>query len=132
MNHTDRLEAEADRRRADFAASLRKLKRKLTPLGLADAGLSKLDPQARAVEAVGRSLRENPLPAMPLLLGLGWLVLNARKPRRPARAKLSRTAGQKKLSLHRKERVIHEDEAKTQSDQVQPQDQQIEADAIRA
>jgi hypothetical protein len=45
MNHIDALEAEADRRRADFAASLSKLKRKLTPLGLADAGLHKLDPQ---------------------------------------------------------------------------------------
>ena len=93
MNRIDVLEAEADRRRADFAASLRKLRRKLTPLGLADAGLHKIDPQARAVEAVGRSLSENPLPALPLLLGFSWLALNVRKPARRAQAKLPRGKG---------------------------------------
>lgn len=80
MNRIDILEAEADRRRTEFAESLRKFRRKLTPLGLADEGLRKLDPQVQAVNAVGQSLRNNPLPAIPLLLGLGWLVLNARQP----------------------------------------------------
>jgi hypothetical protein len=101
MNHIDALEAEADRRRADFAESLRKLRRKVTPLGLTDAGMRKLDPQGRAVKAVGRSLRENPLPAMPLLLGLGWLALNVRKPAKSAR--LKRGKG-RTLIAHRKER----------------------------
>ena len=87
MNHIDALEAEADRRRADFAATLRKLRNKLTPLGLADESLRLLDPQAQAVDAVGQSLRRNPLPAIPLLLGLGWLVLNARRPPKPAKAR---------------------------------------------
>ena len=103
MSRIDALEAEADRRRADFAASLRKLKRKLTPLGLADAGLRKLDPQAQAVKAMGRSLRENPLPAMPLLFGLGWLALNVRKPARQARAKLPRGKGKSLIVSQRKE-----------------------------
>lgn len=85
MNRIDVLEAEADRRRAEFAKSLRMLRRKLTPLGLADEGLRRLDPQVQAVETVGRSLRKNPLPAIPLLLGLGWLVLNARQPSKPAK-----------------------------------------------
>lgn len=80
MNRIDALEAEADRRRADFAASLRKLRLKLTPLGLADEALRKLDPQGQAVIAAGKSLRRNPLPVVPLLLGLSWLALNARKP----------------------------------------------------
>ena len=94
MNRIDVLESEADRRRADFAASLRKLRQKLTPLGLADEGLRLIDPQAQAVDAVGQSLRKNPLPAIPLLLGLGWLVLNARqqpsKPARPRKLKRAR------------------------------------------
>ncbi|MGE0240814.1 MAG: hypothetical protein AB7S59_19005, partial [Parvibaculaceae bacterium] len=86
MNRIDALEAEADRRRADFAKSLRKLRSKLTPLGLADEGLRRLDPHSQAVDAVGQSLRENPLPAIPLLLGLGWLVLNTRRPQpKPAK-----------------------------------------------
>jgi hypothetical protein len=110
MNRIDALEAEADRRRADFAASLRKLKRKLTPLGLADAGLRKLDPQARAVETVGRSLRENPLPAVPFFLGLGWLALNVRKPKRRAQAKLPRSKGK---SLIARKGMTHEDDQKT-------------------
>ena len=80
MNRIDVLEAEADRRRQDFAASLRKLRQKLTPLGLADEALRKLDPHGQAVIAAGKSLRRNPLPAVPLLLGLSWLALNARKP----------------------------------------------------
>jgi hypothetical protein len=90
MNPIDVLEAEADRRRADFAASLRKVRRKLTPLGLADEALRQLDPGRQAVATAGRSLRRNPLPAIPLLLGLSWLALNARKPERPKPSRLNR------------------------------------------
>ena len=90
MNPIDVLEAEADRRRADFAASLRKVRRKLTPLGLADEALRQLDPQRQAVASAGRSLRRNPLPAIPLLLGLSWLALNARKPEPSKRKRLER------------------------------------------
>lgn len=87
------LEAEANRRREEFAVSLRKLKPRLTPLGLADEALRRLDPQAKAVAATGRTLRRNPLPVIPLLLGLGWLMLEARKPvktAKPKRPKLKR------------------------------------------
>jgi hypothetical protein len=102
MNRIELLEAEADRRRTEFAESLRKLRRKLTPLGLADEGLRKLDSQAQAVNAVGQSLRNNPLPAIPLLLGLGWLVLNVRQSSRPAKPrKLKRKS--KSLIAPRKE-----------------------------
>jgi hypothetical protein len=103
MNRIDALEAEADRRCAEFAESLSKLRRKLTPLGLADEGLRKLDPQAQAVNAVGQSLRENPLPAIPLLLGLGWLVLNVRQPPKPARPRKLRRAKAKSLIASQKE-----------------------------
>jgi hypothetical protein len=81
------LEAEANRRREEFADSLRKFKPRLTPLGLADEALRRLDPQAQAVAATGRTLRRNPLPVIPLLLGLGWLMLEARKPAKAAKPK---------------------------------------------
>lgn len=81
------LEAEANRRREAFADSLRKIKPRLTPLGLADEALRRLDPQAQAVAATGRTLRRNPLPIVPLLLGLGWLMLEVRKPTKAARPK---------------------------------------------
>lgn len=86
MTKLEELEAEADRRRQDFAHRLRKLKPRLTPLGLADEALRRLDPQAEAVAATGRALRRNPLPALPLLLGLGWLVLETRKPPKAVKA----------------------------------------------
>jgi len=103
MDRIDLLEAEADRRRADFAASLRKFRLKLTPLGLADEALRKLDSQGEAVVAAGKSLRRNPLPIVPLLLGLSWLVLNTRRPDRPAQLKRkskSLIASQKKENHH--------------------------------
>lgn len=103
MNRIDALEAEADRRRAAFAMSLKRLKGKLTPLGLADEGLRRLDPQRQAVNAVGQSIKENPLPLMPLLLGFGWLALNLRKPKPAKPAKLRRSAKRKSLTRSRKE-----------------------------
>ncbi len=90
MNRIETLEAEADRRREDFAASLRKVRRKLTPLGLADEALRRLDPEARALTDAGRSLGLNPLPAIPLLLGLSWLVLNGRRPDRTRSQRIRR------------------------------------------
>ncbi len=90
------LEAEADRRRQAFARSLRKFKPRLTPLGLADEALRRLDPQAEAITATGRTLRRNPLPALPLLLGLGWLMLEARKP----------TKARKPVKVRRKEKPL--------------------------
>ena len=109
MNRIDALEAEADRRRGDFAASLRKFRLKLTPLGLADEALRKLDPQGQAVMSTGKSLRRNPFPLVPLLLGLSWLVLNARKPDRalPARRKTKSL-----IASHQKKENHHEDNQK--------------------
>jgi hypothetical protein len=127
MNRIDALEAEADRRRNDFVASLRKLKRKLTPLGLADEGLRQLDPQGQAVNAVGQSLRQNPLPAIPLLLGLGWLVLNVRKPVKPA--KLKRGKGKSLIASQKKERH-DEDDQKAQSKQDRTQERQDHGRAV--
>lgn len=114
MNPIDTLEAEADRRRADFVASLRKLKRKLTPMGLADAGLHKLDPEAEALTAVGRSLRENPLPVVPLLIGLAWLAVNTRSPPKPA--KLRRHKSRSLIPSQKKEKH-DEDDQKAQDKQ---------------
>ncbi|WP_119390997.1 hypothetical protein [Taklimakanibacter lacteus] len=92
MSRIDELEAEADRRRADFARSLRKVRRKLTPLGLADEALRQLDPRRQAVAAAGRSLRRNPLPVIPVLLGLSWLALDARRPRQAKAQRIRRKA----------------------------------------
>lgn len=121
MSRVDALETEADRRRADFIGSLRRLKRKLTPLGLADAGLRQLDPEGQALTAAGQSLRQNPLPVVPLLLGLGWLALNAKKPAKPV--KLKRRKGRSLILSQKKERH-HEDDQKAQSNQDRPQDRQ--------
>ncbi|MGE3872029.1 MAG: hypothetical protein AB7F74_03620 [Parvibaculaceae bacterium] len=121
MSRIDALETEADRRRADFIGSLRRLKRKLTPLGLADAGLRQLDPEGQALTAVGQSLRQNPLPVVPLLLGLGWLALNVKKPSKPV--KLKRRRGRSLIASQKKERH-DEDDQKTQSNQDRTQDRQ--------
>ena len=114
MNPIDTLEAEADRRRTDFVASLRQLKRKLSPLGLADAGLRKLDPEAQALSAIGQSLRENPLPVLPLLLGIAWLAVNVRSPAKPA--KLKRSKGRSLIPSQKKE-THNENDHKAQSKQ---------------
>jgi len=89
MNKIEALEAEADRRRADFTKSLGQVRRKLTPLGLTDEALRRLDPQKQAIAAAGQSVRRNPLPAISVLLGLSWLVLNTRQPNgsKPKRVK---------------------------------------------
>lgn len=105
MSRIEVLEAEADRRRADFAETLRKVRRKLTPLGLADEALRQLDPGRQAVASAGRTLRRNPLPAIPVLLGLSWLALNARQPERAKPKRLGRKsraliATQKKEDLN--------------------------------
>lgn len=116
MNRIDALEVEADRRRADFAVSLRKLRLKLTPLGLADEALHKLDRQGQAVVAAGKSLRRNPLPLVPLLLGLSWLVLNARKPDKALPVKRK----SKSLIASQKKENHHEDNQKAQAGQSRP------------
>jgi hypothetical protein len=116
MNRIDALEAEADRRRADFAASLRKLRLKLTPLGLADEALRKLDPQGQAVITAGKSLRRNPFPIVPVLLGLSWLVLNARKPDKA----LPVNRKSKSLIASQKKENHHEDEQKAQAGESRP------------
>lgn len=116
MNRIETLEREADRARADFTASLRKLRRKLTPLGLADEALRKLDPHAEAVVATGRSLRRNPLPALSLLVGLGWLALNAREPEKPTKPKRKARS----LIPSQKKENHHEDNRKTQNGQGRP------------
>jgi hypothetical protein len=114
MNRIETLEAEADRRREDFAASLRKLRRKLTPLGIADEALRRLDPDGEVVTTAGRSLRRNPLPAIPLLLGLSWLALNAH--RRSAKPlKLKRRA--KSLITSQKKENHYGNHSETQSDE---------------
>lgn len=101
MNRIEMLEEEADRRRADFARSLSQVKRKLTPMGLADEALRRLDPHGEALVNTGKSLARNPLPAIPVLLGLSWLALNARKKEkaRPARARAKVNGRRKPKSL---------------------------------
>lgn len=127
MNRIETLEAEADRRRAEFVTSLRRLKTKLSPLGLADAGLRQLDPEAQALTAIGQSLRENPLPIAPLLLGIAWLAVNARSPAKPT--KIKRAKGRSLIPTQKKERH-DEDEQKAQSKQNRTQGRQNHGRAV--
>jgi hypothetical protein len=120
MNRIERLEAEADRRRQDLVASLRKFRTRFSALGLADEALHQLDPERDAIAAAGRALRRDPLPAIPVLLGLGWLALNTLYPPRPKRRGRTLITSQKPKK--EKDRRHEDDSQKTEVNQVGTQD----------
>lgn len=80
----EQLERAADRIRADLDRTLDALERKLAPSQLLDRSLAYLrEHGGEMVDAVGDSVRRNPVPIMLTVAGLGWLVVSATRAREP-------------------------------------------------
>ena len=74
----EQLERTADRLRADLDRTLEALERRLAPSQLLDRSLSYVrEHGGEMVEAVGQSVRRNPVPILLTVAGLGWLVVSA-------------------------------------------------------
>ena len=97
MAKLDSLEREADRCKAQFEARLEQVKKRLSPAGIAEEAVKALDlPRRAATAAAMNSVRRNPLLALGVAAGAGWLLLGARQSavRTPRRA---RTSKQKRM-----------------------------------
>jgi ElaB/YqjD/DUF883 family membrane-anchored ribosome-binding protein len=80
MTKLESLEREADRCKAQFEARLEQVKQRLSPAGIAEEALKALDlPGRSATAAAMNSVRRNPLLALGLAAGAGWLFLGARQ-----------------------------------------------------
>jgi hypothetical protein len=80
----EQLERAADRIRADLDRTLDALERKLSPSQLLDRSLAYLrDHSGEMVNAVGDSVRRNPLPILLTVAGFGWLIVSAVRTREP-------------------------------------------------
>ena len=80
----EKLERTADRIRADLDRTLDALERKLAPSQLLDRSLIYLrEHGGEMVNAVGDSVRRNPVPILLTLAGLGWLIVSAVRTREP-------------------------------------------------
>jgi uncharacterized protein DUF3618 len=80
----EKLERTADRIRADLDRTLDALERKLAPSQLLDRSLVYLrEHGGDMVNAVGDSVRRNPVPILLTLAGLGWLIVSAVRTREP-------------------------------------------------
>ena len=91
------LEREADRRKSQFESRLEQIKQRLTPAGIADEALRALDVTGRSATAAAvDTARRNPLLALGLAAGAGWLILGARQSAIRA-SKRARTHQQKKM-----------------------------------
>jgi ElaB/YqjD/DUF883 family membrane-anchored ribosome-binding protein len=74
------LEREADRRKSRFEARLEQVKQRLTPAGIAGEALRAIDVSGRSATAAAvDTARRNPLLALGLAAGAGWLILGARQ-----------------------------------------------------
>ncbi|MGH6875495.1 MAG: hypothetical protein ACREDW_10795 [Aestuariivirgaceae bacterium] len=79
MAKVEALEREADRCKAQFETRLEQVKQRLSPAGLAEEAMNAVDfPGRVATAAVLDSVRRNPLLALGLAAGAGWLILGAR------------------------------------------------------
>jgi ElaB/YqjD/DUF883 family membrane-anchored ribosome-binding protein len=80
MPTIEALEHEADRRKLQFESRLEQVKQRLTPAGIADEALRALDVSGRSATAAAvDTARRNPLLALGLAAGAGWLILGARQ-----------------------------------------------------
>jgi hypothetical protein len=80
----EKLERTADRIRADLDRTLDALERKLAPSQLLDRSLVYLrEHGGEMVNAVGDSVRRNPVPILLTVAGLGWLIVSAVRTREP-------------------------------------------------
>ena len=85
MATVEDLEREADRRKSQFEARLEQVKQRLTPAGIADEALRAIDISGRSATAAAvDTARRNPLLALGLAAGAGWLILGARQSARRA------------------------------------------------
>lgn len=74
----EQLERTADRIRADLDRTLDALERKLQPSQLLDRSLAYLrEHGGELANAVGDSVRRNPVPILLTIAGLGWLIVSA-------------------------------------------------------
>ena len=90
MAELDSLEQEADRCKAQFEARLEQVKQRLSPAGIAAEAVKALDLPGRAAKAAAmNSVLRNPLLALGLAAGAGWLLSGARQSavRNPKRAR---------------------------------------------
>jgi ElaB/YqjD/DUF883 family membrane-anchored ribosome-binding protein len=91
------LEREANRRKSQFESRLEQVKRRLTPAGIAEEAFRALDVSGRsATTAAVDTARRNPLLALGLAAGAGWLILGARQSALRA-SKRARTNQPKKM-----------------------------------
>jgi Protein of unknown function (DUF3618) len=80
----EQLERAADRLRADLDRTLDALERKLQPSQLLDRSLAYLrEHGGEMANAVGDSVRRNPVPILLTVAGLGWLIVSAVRTREP-------------------------------------------------
>ena len=80
MASIEDLEREADRRKSQFESRLEQVKQHLTPRGIAEEALRALDVSGRSATAAAvDTARRNPLLALGLAAGAGWLILGARQ-----------------------------------------------------
>jgi ElaB/YqjD/DUF883 family membrane-anchored ribosome-binding protein len=97
MAKVEALEREADRCKAQFEARLEQVKQRLSPAGIAEEALNALDLRGRAATAAAiDSVRRNPLLALGLAAGAGWLILGARQSA-VRTSKRARTSKQKRV-----------------------------------
>jgi ElaB/YqjD/DUF883 family membrane-anchored ribosome-binding protein len=101
MAELDALEQEADRCKAQFEARLEQVKQRLSPASIAEEAVKALDLPARAAKAAAmNSVRRNPLLALGLAAGAGWLLLGARHSavRTPKRVRTSKQRRMKEVN----------------------------------
>ena len=80
----EQLERAAERIRADLDRTLGALERKLQPSQLLDRSLAYLrEHGGEMANAVGESVRRNPVPILLTAAGLGWLIISAVRTREP-------------------------------------------------
>jgi ElaB/YqjD/DUF883 family membrane-anchored ribosome-binding protein len=106
MGKVDSLEREADRCRAQFEARLEQVKQRLSPAGIAEEAVKALNLPGRAATAAAlNSVRRNPLLALGLAAGAGWLLLGARQSavRTPKRARTSTQRRMKEVDYGRRD-----------------------------
>jgi ElaB/YqjD/DUF883 family membrane-anchored ribosome-binding protein len=100
MATLESLEREADRCKAQFEDRLEQVKQRLSPAGIAAEALKALELPGRAATAAAMdSVRRNPLLALGLAAGAGWLFLGARQSavRTPKRARTSKQRRMKEV-----------------------------------
>jgi ElaB/YqjD/DUF883 family membrane-anchored ribosome-binding protein len=101
MAELDSLEREAGRCKAQFEARLEQVKQRLSPASIVEDAVQALDlPGLAAKAAVMNSVRRNPLLALGLAAGAGWLLLGARQSavRTPKRARTSKQRRMKEVN----------------------------------